>query len=102
MSEPKSIEDVPSWAIVNILRCPVEDQISVVAKLLQHLDRDQRAKALSMSGVGESDDLISRSALIEQFSKTDEYYKNEGRYQYSDGLNKARYLVARHGREVSF
>lgn len=52
MSEPKSIEEVPSWVIVNALRCPIESQISIVAKLLQHLDRDQRAKALSMSGVG--------------------------------------------------
>jgi hypothetical protein len=54
MSEPKSIEEVPSWVIVNALRCPIEAQISIVAKLLQHLDRDQREKALSMSGVGKS------------------------------------------------
>jgi hypothetical protein len=52
MSEPKSIEEVPSWVIVNALKCPVEAQISIVAKLLQHLDGDQRKKALSMSGVG--------------------------------------------------
>jgi len=51
MSEPKSIEEVPSWVIVNALRCPIEAQISIVAKLLQHLDREQRDKALSMSGV---------------------------------------------------
>jgi len=51
--EPKSIEEVPSWVIVNALRCPVDAQISIVAKLLQHLDGDQRNKALSMSGVGE-------------------------------------------------
>lgn len=102
MSVPKNIKDFPSFAIVNLLRCPVEDQISVVSKLLKHLDREQRAKALSMSGVVESDDLVSRKELIEQFSKTDEYYKSEGRYQYSDGLNKARYLIARHGREESF
>jgi hypothetical protein len=51
MSEPKSIEEVPSWVIVNALKCPVDSQISIVAKLLQHLDREQRDKALSMSGV---------------------------------------------------
>jgi hypothetical protein len=51
MSEPKSIEEVPSWVIVNALRCPIEAQISIVAKLLQHLDREQRTQALSMSGV---------------------------------------------------
>jgi hypothetical protein len=48
---PKSIEEVPSWVIVNALKCPVDAQISIVAKLLQHLDGDQRNKALSMSGV---------------------------------------------------
>jgi hypothetical protein len=51
MSEPKSIDEVPSWVIVNALKCPVDSQISIVAKLLQHLDREQRDKALSMSGV---------------------------------------------------
>jgi len=50
--EQKSIEEVPNWVIVNALRCHVESQISIVAKLLQHLDGDQRNKALSMSGVG--------------------------------------------------
>jgi hypothetical protein len=54
MSEPKSIEEVPSWVIVNALKCPIEAQISIVAKLLQHLDGDQRNKALSMSGVSGS------------------------------------------------
>lgn len=59
MSEPKSIEEVPSWVIVNALRCPIDAQISIVAKLLQHLDHDQRAKALSMSGVvGRSEQLV--------------------------------------------
>jgi hypothetical protein len=52
--EPKSIEEVPNWVIVNALKCPVDAQISIVAKLLQHLDGDQRNKALSMSGVGGS------------------------------------------------
>jgi hypothetical protein len=55
MSEPKSIEEVPNWVIVNALRCPIDAQISIVAKILQHLDHDQRAKALSMYGVMESD-----------------------------------------------
>ena len=36
MSVPKNIKDFPSFAIVNLLRCPVEDQISVVSKLLKH------------------------------------------------------------------
>jgi hypothetical protein len=59
MSEPKSIEEVPNWVIVNALRCPIDAQISIVAKLLQHLDHDQRAKALSMSGVvGRSEQLV--------------------------------------------
>lgn len=53
MSEPKNIEEVPKWAIVNVLRLPVESQISIVAKLLQHLDREQRNQALSMSGVSD-------------------------------------------------
>jgi hypothetical protein len=49
--EPKSIEEVPSWVIVNALKCPVDAQISIVVKLLQHLSRDQRKKALIMSDV---------------------------------------------------
>ena len=49
--EPKSIEEVPSWVIVNALRCHVESQISIVAKLLQHLDSEQRNQALRMAGV---------------------------------------------------
>jgi hypothetical protein len=48
---PKSIEEVPRWVIVNALKCPVNAQISIVAKLLQHFSRDQRKKAFSMSGV---------------------------------------------------
>ena len=48
---PKSIDEVPNWCIVNALRCPIEAQISIVAKLLQHLDADQREKALDLSGV---------------------------------------------------
>jgi hypothetical protein len=56
--EPKSIEEVPNWVIVNALRCPVDAQISIVAKLLQHLDSDQRNQALSMSGV------VGRSKLF--------------------------------------
>jgi len=61
MSEPKSIEEVPNWVIVNALRCPIEAQISIVAKLLQHLDREQRNQALSMSGV------VGRSELLLAF-----------------------------------
>jgi hypothetical protein len=56
-------------------------------------------KALGQSGVVDSDDLISRESLIEQISQTNQYYKKEGRFDYSAGLEKARYLVARHGRE---
>jgi hypothetical protein len=57
--EPKSIEEVPSWVIVNALKCPVDAQISIVAKLLQHLSREQQSKALSMSGVvGQSEQLV--------------------------------------------
>jgi hypothetical protein len=56
--EPKSIEEVPSWVIVNALRCHVESQISIVAKLLQHLDSEQRKQALRMAGVvGRSEQL---------------------------------------------
>jgi hypothetical protein len=51
MSEPKSIEEVPSWVIVNALKCPVEAQISIVAKLLQHLDSNQKKKALILAGI---------------------------------------------------
>jgi hypothetical protein len=59
MSEPKSIEEVPSWVIVNALKCPVEAQISIVAKLLQHLDIHKRKQALRMSGVGgQSEQLV--------------------------------------------
>jgi hypothetical protein len=68
MSEPKSIEEVPNWVIVNALRCPIDAQISIVAKLLQHLDRDQRAKALSMSGV------VGRSEQLQGFF---EFYKQK-------------------------
>jgi hypothetical protein len=63
--EPKSIEEVPSWVIVNALKCPVESQISIVAKLLQHLDSEQRNQALRMSGVIGSlptDEEISKQA----------------------------------------
>jgi hypothetical protein len=52
--EPKSIEEIPSWVIVNALKCPVDAQISIVAKLLQHLDIHKRKQALRMSGVGGS------------------------------------------------
>jgi hypothetical protein len=57
--EPKTIEEVPSWVIVNALKCPIEAQISIVAKLLQHFSRDQRKKALIMSRVvGRSEQLV--------------------------------------------
>jgi hypothetical protein len=49
--EAKTIEEVPNWVMANALKCPVESQISIVAKLLQHFDSDQRNQALSMSGV---------------------------------------------------
>jgi hypothetical protein len=47
--EPKSIEEVR--VIVNGFRCHDESQISIVVKLLQHLDSEKRNQALSMSGV---------------------------------------------------
>lgn len=51
MNEPKSIEEVPNWVIVNALKCPVDARISIVAKLLQSLDHNQINQALSISGV---------------------------------------------------
>ena len=62
--EPKSIEEVPSWVIVNALKCPVEAQISIVAKLLQHLSREQQTQALSMSGV------VGRSGSLTPFGES--------------------------------
>ncbi len=74
MSEPKSIEEVPSWVIVNALKCPVEAQISIVAKLLKHLDSEQRNQAFSMSGVvGQSEQLVCDCKL-----PTSEFELNTG------------------------
>lgn len=69
MNEPKTIDEVPNWVIVNALRCPIDDQISIVGKLLQHLDDEQRAKALSMSGV------VGRSEQLPKQLRN-EVYKN--------------------------
>jgi hypothetical protein len=100
--EPKSIEEVPSWVIMNALKCPVDAQISIVAKLLQHLDSEQRNQALSMSGVVSSGDLIERSMLIEQFKKSKAYYEGIGRFDYSAGFEKAIYLIASLGKKMEF
>ncbi|MFN3802170.1 hypothetical protein [Belliella pelovolcani] len=72
MSLPKSIEEIPSWVIVNTLRCPVESQISIVAKLLQHLSREQQSQALSMSGV------VGRSESFVCGHPPNQTYLNEG------------------------
>ena len=70
--DPKSIEEVPSWVIVNALKCPVDAQISIVAKLLQHLSREQQSKALSMSGV------VGRSEQLFCHTCKNKMPKNEG------------------------
>jgi hypothetical protein len=73
MNEPKSIEEIPSWVIVNALKCPIEAQISIVAKLLQHLDCDQKKQVLSLSGIDNSyvvfEDSQEHEALIQLSTK---------------------------------
>jgi hypothetical protein len=42
-----------------------------------------------------SSDLISRKDLLAQIEKSKLYYENLGRFDYSAGLEKARYLIAK-------
>ena len=50
--------------------------------------------ALSICEVKPSNDLISRTTLLNQIEKSRKYYENEvNRFDYSAGLEKALYLV---------
>lgn len=48
-SEPKSMEEIYNWVIVNTLRCHTRTQITIVANLLKHLTEEQKQKALFLA-----------------------------------------------------
>lgn len=47
-------------------------------------------------------DMVSRSDIVEAIVKSKLYYEGIGRFDYSNGLDKARYIAATHGKEFEF
>lgn len=55
---------------------------------------------LALLDVVDSGDSINRKSLIQQIEKSKSYYEGIGRYDYSAGFDKARYMVATIGKPI--
>lgn len=61
---------------------------------------EDKQPQLPKANVSSSGDLISRKELLQQIDKSREYYKKQGRFDYDAGLDKARYLIAMHNKDL--
>ena len=53
-------------------------------------------------GEKSQDDSVSRKDIVKAIEKSKSYYEGIGRRDYSSGLDKARYIVATHGKAFEF
>ena len=86
MSEPNTKAEVGRWALINLLRCEKEVQLSVVAKILQGFNREQIDQALSMSGVIDSGEWDS-TRIIGEVRKRYDQIEKEGKCEWQGFYN---------------